>query len=172
MQQHFGAEAGARRVGAGTVEQRSVRSAGRRASAATSRISSRAIPAAVPREILHDDGRCSYADPRTGRRYASRHLLEIDHRVPYARGGSAERANLRLLCGHHRHRHRHAEHQPARVRWLIVDACRAVRHHPGFRTTHAIDAIEASFRNAIGSRLDNIRLCWSTWVAKRVPTCA
>ena len=36
------------------------------------------------------------------------HLLEIDARIPYARGGGAERANLRLLsAAHHRQRHRH-----------------------------------------------------------------
>ena len=97
---------------------RSVRPDGVSASAAASRTSGRAIPAAVRREVWQrDGGRCSYVDPRTGRRCASQHLLEIDHRIPYARGGSAERANLRLLCAAHhseRHRHRHAEHRSAR----------------------------------------------------------
>ena len=69
---------------------------------------SRAIPKAIKRRVWQrDDGRCSYVDPRTGRRCASRHLLQIDHKIPYALGGSAEPANLRLLCfAHHRHRHR------------------------------------------------------------------
>ena len=50
--------------------------------------------------------RCSYVDPRSRRRCASRHLLQIDHVFPYALGGRAEPANLRLLCAtHHRHRH-------------------------------------------------------------------
>ena len=36
----------------------------------------------------------------------SRHLLQIDHVVPYACGGAAEPNNLRLLCAaHHRYRH-------------------------------------------------------------------
>ena len=98
--------------------ERSARAAGVSAAAATSRTSGRAIPAAVRREVWQrDGGRCSYVDPRTGRRCASRHLLEIDHRIPYARGGGAERANLRLLCAAHhrqRHRHCHAEHRSAR----------------------------------------------------------
>ena len=67
----------------------------------------RAIPAAVKRHVWNrDGGRCSYVDPRSRRRCASRHLLQIDHVFPYALGGRAEPANLRLLCAtHHRHRH-------------------------------------------------------------------
>ena len=55
-----------------------------------------------------DAGRCSYADPQTGRRCNSTHLIEIDHIVPHALGGAADPGNLRLLCGAH-HRHRHAQ---------------------------------------------------------------
>ena len=59
----------------------------------------RAIPAAVKRHVWNrDGGRCSYVDPRSRRRCASRHLLQIDHVFPYALGGRAEPANLRLLC--------------------------------------------------------------------------
>ena len=69
----------------------------------------RAMPAAVRREVWQRDmGRCRYVDPRTGRRCASRHLLQIDHVFPYALGGVAEPDNLRLLCFAH-HRDRHAE---------------------------------------------------------------
>ena len=70
----------------------------------------RAIPAAVRRQVWQrDGGRCSYLDRRTGRRCNSRHLIEIDHILPYALGGGADPGNLRLLCGAH-HRHRHAPH--------------------------------------------------------------
>ena len=94
---------------------RSARATGVSAAAATSRPSGRAIPAAVRREVWQrNGGRCSYVDPRTGRRCESRHLLEIDHRIPYARGGGAERANLRLLCAAH-HRQRHAGHRSSRA---------------------------------------------------------
>ena len=72
--------------------------------------SGRAIPAAVKRQVWQrDGGRCSYLDRRTGRRCNSRHLIEIDHILPYALGGGADPGNLRLLC-HAHHRHRHAPH--------------------------------------------------------------
>ncbi len=74
----------------------------------------RAIPAAVKREILQRaGGRCRYVDPRTGRRCASRHLMQIDHVLPYSLGGAAEPDNLRLLCAAH-NRHRHAERPRSR----------------------------------------------------------
>ena len=83
-------------------------------SAPKSRAPGHAIPAAVKREIWQRyEGRCGYIDPRTGRRCASRHLLQVDHVFPYALGGGAEPANLRLLCAAH-HRHRHAERASAR----------------------------------------------------------
>ena len=74
------------------------------------RVRNRTIPAAVRRQVWERDrGCCSYVDRGSGRRCGSRHLLEIDHVVPYALGGSAEPDNLRLLCAaHHRYRHRHA----------------------------------------------------------------
>ncbi len=69
---------------------------------------SRYIPAPVRREVwLRDGGCCSYVDPHSGRRCGSRFLLELDHIVPFALGGSAEPGNLRLRCrAHHRFRHR------------------------------------------------------------------
>ena len=78
------------------------------------RVRRRAIPAAVRRQVWERDrGCCSYVDRSSGRRCGSRHLLEIDHVVPYALGGSAEPDNLRLLCAAH-HRHRHARLGAAR----------------------------------------------------------
>ena len=74
-----------------------------------------AIPAATRRQVWQrDEGRCRYVDPQTGRRCTSRHLLQIDHVHPYALGGSADPANLRLLCRAH-HRQRHAPHTACRV---------------------------------------------------------
>ena len=69
---------------------------------------SRYIPAPVRREVWRRDGGCcSYVDPHSGRRCGSRFLLELDHIVPFALGGSAEPENLRLHCSaHHRFRHR------------------------------------------------------------------
>ena len=71
-------------------------------------VTGRAIPAAVKREVWRRDrGRCRYVDRASGRRCGSQHLLQIDHVVPYARGGAAEPNNLRLPCAAH-HRYRHA----------------------------------------------------------------
>ncbi len=93
-----------RRVAAGR------RPAGAATPTAKPRASGRAIPAAVKRQVWQrDGGRCSYVDRETGRRCNSRHLIEIDHILPYALGGRADPGNLRLLCGVH-HRHRHAPH--------------------------------------------------------------
>ena len=79
-----------------------------RTSAAKPGVTGRAIPAAVKREVWRrDGGRCRYVDRTSGRRCGSRHLLQIDHVVPYALGGAAEPNNLRLLCAAH-HRYRHA----------------------------------------------------------------
>ena len=67
----------------------------------------RHIPAAVRRHIWQrDGGRCCYRDPLTGRRCTSSHLLQIDHLLPVAEGGSPEPSNLVLRCfAHHRMRH-------------------------------------------------------------------
>ena len=67
----------------------------------------RAIPARIRRRVWErDEGCCSYEDPVSGRRCASRHLLQVDHIHPYALGGGTELQNLRLLCfAHHRQRH-------------------------------------------------------------------
>ena len=46
-------------------------------------------------------GDSRFVDLRSGRRCASRHLLQIDHVFPYALGGGAEPDNLRLPCAAH-----------------------------------------------------------------------
>ena len=97
-----------------SAAKRSAQPACTTTSAPKSRAPGHAIPAAVKREIWQRyEGRCGYIDPRTGRRCASRHLLQVDHVFPYAMGGGAEPDNLRLLCAAH-HRHRHAERASAR----------------------------------------------------------
>ncbi|MCY4373523.1 MAG: HNH endonuclease signature motif containing protein, partial [Spirochaetaceae bacterium] len=79
------------------------------------RASGRVTPAAVKRHVWRrDGGRCTYVDRQTGRRCNSRHLIEMDHILPYALGGSSDPENVRLLCGVH-HRHRHAPHGSRRT---------------------------------------------------------
>ena len=119
---------------------------GHAAPAPKSRDSGRAIPTAVKREVWQrDGGRCRYVDPHTGRRCTSRHLLQIDHVLPYGLGGGSDPGNLRLLChAHHRHRHRSASavsptrnpEDPAlkRYPWLGLSGPRArSRTGGGFR---------------------------------------
>ncbi len=73
---------------------------------------SRYIPASVRREVWRRDGGCcSYVDSHSGRRCGSRFLLQLDHIVPFALGGSAEPGNLRLHCAAH-NRFRHREYRP------------------------------------------------------------
>ena len=66
----------------------------------------RAIPAKIRKDIwARDQGRCTYVNPKTGRRCNSKYLLQVDHIKPFALGGGSEKENLRLLCaGHNRFR--------------------------------------------------------------------
>jgi 5-methylcytosine-specific restriction endonuclease McrA len=41
--------------------------------------------------------RCEFVE-RTGQLCGSRRFLEVEHRTPFARGGTNELANLELLC--------------------------------------------------------------------------
>jgi len=44
---------------------------------------------------------CCYTDTMTGRRCNSTRFLQLDHVVPFARGGANRRENLRWMCGEH-----------------------------------------------------------------------
>jgi hypothetical protein len=68
---------------------------------ATDEETSRRIPAGVRDAVFaRDEGRCTYVGSN-GRRCASTHHLQIDHVIPYARGGTNTFGNLRLLCERH-----------------------------------------------------------------------
>ena len=86
---------------------------------------SRYIPAPVRRAVWRRDGGCcSYVDPHSGRRCGSRFLLELDHIVPFALGGSAEPGNLRLHCSaHHRFRHRETDRRQTGPRDRRLPGC-------------------------------------------------
>lgn len=67
----------------------------------TPAIPSRHIPAAVRRAVwARDRGRCAFVG-RSGRRCGERAFLEFHHVTPFAAGGGATVANLRLLCRAH-----------------------------------------------------------------------
>ena len=65
----------------------------------------RYIPAAVRRAVWRRyGGACCYQDPLTGVSCGSTHLVQIDHIVPLAQGGSDDISNLRLRCAVHNRR--------------------------------------------------------------------
>jgi 5-methylcytosine-specific restriction endonuclease McrA len=73
----------------------------RRAPAVSTDSNPRRIPARVRDEVILRDGqRCTYVSP-DGKRCDSTRLLQIDHIVPVARGGTARLDNLRVLCAYH-----------------------------------------------------------------------
>jgi hypothetical protein len=51
--------------------------------------------------VQKSGGECSYRDPRTGVKCASRYQIQIDHIKPRALGGGDDSANLRTLCRQH-----------------------------------------------------------------------
>ena len=63
---------------------------------------SRYVAAGVRREItIRDQDRCQYRDPQTGRQCEARFHLQIEHKIPFAKGGSHDPENLQLLCSNH-----------------------------------------------------------------------
>ena len=64
----------------------------------------RHVHASVRRTVFErDQGRCTFVGP-DGTTCGSRHDLEIDHIKPWARGGTHEPSNLRVLCATHNRR--------------------------------------------------------------------
>ena len=62
----------------------------------------RYIPSKVKHHVwMRDQGKCTYVCPKTKRRCASNHLLQIDHIKPFSLEGTNEADNLRLLCANH-----------------------------------------------------------------------
>jgi hypothetical protein len=63
---------------------------------------SRTVPAEVRRSVSERDaGRCTFVDPKTGRRCDERRFITFEHIDPYALGGTATVSNIRLLCSQH-----------------------------------------------------------------------
>jgi hypothetical protein len=64
------------------------------------------IPAGIRQQVwLRDKGQCTYIDPTTGRKCESRHRVQRDHIIPYAKGGQDTVENLRLRCFAHNQWH-------------------------------------------------------------------
>ena len=63
---------------------------------------SRHIPARIRRAVFKRDGlACTYHDPISGRRCGSQFALELDHRIPFAKGGPHSAENLTARCRAH-----------------------------------------------------------------------
>ena len=61
----------------------------------------RAIPAAIRREVWQrDGGRCTFVDQR-GRRCGATRCVEYHHEMPYGKGGAHETGNIALRCRAH-----------------------------------------------------------------------
>lgn len=74
--------------------------------------SSRHIPQGLRDRIwVRDGGQCQHVDPLTGRKCASQHRVQVDHRYPFSLAPDHREANLRLLCAAHN-----------QLRWEILNA--------------------------------------------------
>ena len=63
---------------------------------------SRHIPSSIRRGVFKRDGlACTYQGPISGRRCGSRFALELDHRIPFAKGGLHSADNLTARCRGH-----------------------------------------------------------------------
>ena len=66
------------------------------------RARTRHVPADVRREVVARDGlRCAFVDPKTGRRCGSNQRLELEHHVPFGRGGAHDADAMSLYCRAH-----------------------------------------------------------------------
>ncbi len=60
------------------------------------------MPLKIRRELFDKANHvCEYSDPVTHRKCSSKHQLQVDHLIPLSKGGSNQRANLRILCRTH-----------------------------------------------------------------------
>ena len=77
------------------------RKGGTRTSNSPSSISDRRVPAALRDAVFQrDEGRCTFVGLE-GHRCSATVILQVDHRIPVASGGTSTASNLRLLCAHH-----------------------------------------------------------------------
>ncbi len=63
---------------------------------------SRYVSKMIVKEIKHrDQYQCRYVDPETKMQCSARHHLQIEHKIPFAKGGASDLQNLELLCPSH-----------------------------------------------------------------------
>lgn len=59
------------------------------------------VNALIRRQVFQRDQCCQWRNPATGNKCGSRHLLELDHKVPQWAGGNHKIENLELKCRVH-----------------------------------------------------------------------
>ncbi len=96
----------------GTVPPNAVANAGATSALAALKPSKsknpRYVAAKLRSTLMHKaQNQCEHTDPKTGARCTARHYLQIDHVTPVALGGTADPANLRVLCAAHNRSHAH-----------------------------------------------------------------
>ncbi len=63
---------------------------------------SRHIPNHIRKEIWQrDQGKCTYTNPLTNKTCDSTHLIQLEHILPFAKGGAHTLQNLTLHCANH-----------------------------------------------------------------------
>ncbi|HUV36841.1 MAG TPA: HNH endonuclease signature motif containing protein, partial [Patescibacteria group bacterium] len=76
---------------------------------------SRYIPQEIRDKVFaRDGGRCTFIGP-SGRRCDCRWNLQVDHIIPFAKGGRNAPDNLRLLCAKHNRLAAEKEYGPAHM---------------------------------------------------------
>ncbi len=81
--------------------QRGEKDTGEKGKKRTGAARTRHIPQAVRDEVfVRDGGMCTFVST-DGKRCGETRNLEIDHIIPYAKGGDNSPENLRLLCAQH-----------------------------------------------------------------------
>lgn len=69
--------------------------------ARTVTVRSRRIPEAIRREVLSKQSNCQFESQVTGIKCESKFQLQVDHIIPFSRGGGNTMNNLRVLCRSH-----------------------------------------------------------------------
>ena len=104
---------------------------------------SRHIPVDIERAVWQrDDAQCTFLDSQ-GRRCSERHFLTIEHRQPFALGGSPTIDNLCLLCRAHNMASAREVFGDKRIEENVqANRALAALRHMGFRRGDARAAIE------------------------------
>ncbi len=84
------------------------------------------IPQGTRRELkTRAQNQCTYISAFNGRRCTQKHGLQIEHIIPWAKGGSSQPQNLTLLCPNHNHLRAIEEFGEERIARHLIPAAEA-----------------------------------------------